>query len=412
MRNILFLGLCVVVVACGGGGGSRPTDAPVIDDPIDAPMIDAPIDAPSCFPTAAPTQSAAGAPSCNPLSALSCSVGNQKCAWVQEGPNVGRSACVPDGKVQVGCACTVGPTGSTGYDDCVKGSACVGGVCKSICDPQGGSPMCDAMHACSRYAGLFETAGMIVAGVCDPTCDPLTQTVGTQAACASADPAAPNRGCYTFDLVKFTCAGVPTPALTRTDRMVAYGPASGGSFVNGCAAGYIPFFFESTGSSQVVCAGLCAPAKTDSTLVANAKGDATKAAKLHNQAAPMVGNGLCVPGKKGSEAQQNCHYLWWYNTDGSQPIPSPYNDTLGVCFGYTHYTYDHDGDPGTPNRTYPACESLPPKGATPGPDGTADQWACYSSVDAAAFAAPKPNPVASDFRIGRGAGYALPHLIR
>lgn len=50
--------------------------------------------------------------------------------------------------------------------------------------------------------------------------------------------------------------------------------------------------------------------------------------------------------------------------------------------------------------------------ATPGPDGTADQWPCYSSVDAAALAAPTPNPVVREFRIGRGTGAALPHLIR
>lgn len=97
----------------------------------------------------------------------------------------------------------------------------------------------------------------------------------------------------------------------------------------------VPFFRESTGSTITVCAGMCAPAKTDSTLPGNAKGDATQAAKLPTQAMPMVGNGVCVAGKKGSEPQQNCHYLWMYNNDGTQTIPSPYNDTLGVCFGYT-----------------------------------------------------------------------------
>ncbi|HWU89978.1 MAG TPA: hypothetical protein VN253_22100 [Kofleriaceae bacterium] len=309
-----------------------------------------------------------------------------------------------------------------GYSNCAAGFECVNRVCKQICDHQGGAPKCDGQHACSRYSGLFESGNMTVAGVCDPKCDPLTQAlmVGTNtAACGSQAPDAPTNGCYTFDLVDFTCAGIPMQARALTDRMKAFGPASGGAYVNGCAAGYMPFFRQETGSTTTTCTGMCAPKKTDNSAanMGNAKGDPTVPAKLSTSAAPAAGDGVCAVGKKGSELQEDCHFLWMYNNDGNQYLPSPYNDTLGVCFGFTHYTYDDDMNPNTPNRPYPGCATLPPKGtANPGPDGTADEWPCYSSVDAAAFvggkAAKRVNPVVKEFRVGAQPGRGLRHLIR
>lgn len=389
--------LLIALVACDGGGKKPVT---LVDGSVDS----------------APA-------TCNPLTQTGCAAG-EKCAnrTLQGPPNeINEIACVPDGTVGQDMPCTEGAPGATGYSNCAKGFECVSSVCKQICDPQGGTPKCDGQHACSRYDGLFESGDMTVAGVCDPKCDPLTQAllVGTNtAACGSQNPATPNAACYTFDRIDFTCAGIPMPARGLTDRMKAYGPASGGAYVNGCAAGYVPFFFEQTGSTTIVCSGLCAPAKTDNTPanMGNARGDVTVPAKLHTSAAPVAGDGVCAVGKKGSEANENCHYLWWYNFDDNDMlIPSPYNDTLGVCFGFTHYNFDHDMNQGTPNVGFPACQQLPPKGGTPDPIyKTADQWPCIPSTEALPFAKGKVkvNPIAKDFRVGSRTGEGLRHLVR
>ncbi|KAB2908470.1 MAG: hypothetical protein F9K40_04330 [Kofleriaceae bacterium] len=61
----------------------------------------------------------------------------QKVAWViiQETPErLAKLACVPDGPVAEGGACTFGPVGeTTGYDDCAAGFVCSAGTCADIC---------------------------------------------------------------------------------------------------------------------------------------------------------------------------------------------------------------------------------------------------------------------------------------
>ncbi|MBA3391376.1 MAG: hypothetical protein H0T89_01975 [Deltaproteobacteria bacterium] len=255
----------------------------------------------------------------------------------------------------------------------------------------------------------------------------------TTVACGSPDPAMPNAGCFTFDYVAFTCAPVGPSTLPLTDRMPARGPASGGAYVNGCSPGFVPFFRQSTGSNVIVCAGMCAPLKTDNTLTANVSGDANVAAKLPLSAAPAVGDGVCTSGKKGSEAGQNCLFLWPFNVDGSGvPIASQYNNTLGICFAPSHYTYDHDNNAGTPNRAMPSCAALPPKGPLTGctcnaqgndcsgvacPDGQAHEWGCYNSVDSgiAPFVGGGEmpmKPAVEDFRLRYGGSSGIRHLIR
>jgi hypothetical protein len=55
---------------------------------------------------------------------------------------------------------------------------------------------------------------------------------------------------------------------------------------------------------------------------------------------------------------------------------------------------------------------LPPKGtASPGPDGTADQWGCYSRADAALAAGTPARRAAGDYRIGVRSGKAYRHLL-
>ena len=104
---------------------------------------------------------------CDPLTQSGCNVG-EKCNWIfdQLMPTVvGHIGCEPAGTVPIGNACG---TPAVGPDLCIKGSECVDGTCRLICEPHGGQPTCDAMHACVARADLFVDGGNVVAAVCDP----------------------------------------------------------------------------------------------------------------------------------------------------------------------------------------------------------------------------------------------------
>jgi hypothetical protein len=120
-----------------------------------------------------------GGGTCNILAQTGCAA-SEKCAWIVDDAamDLGHIGCAPDtGTVADGAACTVMAPEHGGYDNCLKGHHCFGnnmtGVCKQICDQQGGAPMCGTGFACQLYEGLFGPAGMEAAGVCDPTCNPL-----------------------------------------------------------------------------------------------------------------------------------------------------------------------------------------------------------------------------------------------
>lgn len=412
---------------------------------------------------------------CDPLVQATCPAG-EKCAWVQDlAPTattlgVGHAACVPDGDRAEGEACAYANPDGTGSSSCVRGTECVAGTCRTICDPRATAEPCDDDHACAAYAGLFENAAGIAAGVCDVRCDPLTQRANVGAAreaCGSPDPARPTAGCYRSGL-DFTCAphalpgrcslttsqrcvvGIAgrcppgetcelDPAGLRTDRVPALAPGAASAYTNGCAPGYVPFFIERTGSTTIICAGLCAPRKTDATLAANVIGDPGVPAKLPLEAAPAAGNAVCAAGKKGSvplapaAEQQNCLYLWPFNFASHGLVANPFNDTLGVCFDFRQYQYDDDGDSTTPRVPVPSCAALPPKGfatnctcnangfgctGTGCPDGQAHEWGCYSTTDTGislgfgATAAPPVRGPLRDVRIGEyGRGIGVRHRL-
>lgn len=79
-------------------------------------------------------------------------------------------ACVAIGPRGFGESCTMAapPPPGTGVDDCGKGLACSAGVCRKVCDEQGGEPMCEAGFACMRDAELFFIGDEYIAGVCVP----------------------------------------------------------------------------------------------------------------------------------------------------------------------------------------------------------------------------------------------------
>ena len=224
-------------------------------------------------------------PICSPLLQVNCQPA-EKCTWLidETVPHlIGHIGCAPEGTAAIGAPCMFGAPGATGFDNCAKGSVCSAfaspgepGTCKAICDNAGGTPMCDAAHACVAEFPLFNTgaASPAAGGVCEPACDPLADNdfdgpgsalSRSGSACGSAE-----NGCYgipsegTPPRTQFWCAPelhYTTPLHHRTECTTATGCAAtdGSIFVNSCNQGYEPLFRESTAVSTAVCVAFCKP---------------------------------------------------------------------------------------------------------------------------------------------------------
>jgi hypothetical protein len=314
MRIVAALSLALVAAGCGGSGGEEPRQPVVGENPL-----------------------------CDPVAQAGCASG-WKCTWINVTDALGAAGCVPAGTVPAGGACAYGADGpTTGFDDCAAGLVCIGGTCTAACTLATGAG-CSEAEACARYAGLFEDAY----GACTPTCDPLTQERLTDgaAACGSPDPDPPALGCYgpassTPEPTRFFCSSVPALAADLTHRDPAYGPGSGGAYLNGCAPGYLPLLRESTGSFDVVCIALCAPAETYAGSDASRQG-------LSPYSCPDAG---------ATAAAEECRF-WWF-LEGEDTAQTDVTSGLGFCFDPTKYLWDDDGDPGTPEVALPSCSDLP-----------------------------------------------------
>ena len=331
-------------------------------------------------PLFCPSPYDAGPPvQCDPLLQTNCNAG-EKCSWIidQDNPPIAHIGCAPDGTIASGQQCSPPVAGPLGFDACVKGSVCHEGTCEAICDHDGGLPACGAMQACVPRAGLFEVGGTTVAGVCQPACDPLTQEMDpTMPACGSTDPTMPDRGCYGYRA--FTCMAAGPDVLALTDRTPPRTNTASNPHLNGCAPGYLPFFYEATGSTTTLCSGLCAALPTDSTPahVGNSKGDQLALGKRPDEPAPLPGRATCAEDQRGSAPSSACRYLWPYALD-DQGMLSPGFDglDLGVCMALAHFQYDSDDDL-VPDTPFPDCATLPPRSAaTPGPHDDAYDWGC------------------------------------
>lgn len=393
-----FAWLVLVAVSCKFDKPAQlPEDA---DVEIDA-AVDAAIDA---------TPSDLGA-ACVPLLTNQCFGVNNRCTWFKDTTTTGHAGCAPAGNVPAGAECSFAPPGPTGYSNCAGGADCFGNLCAPLCDLSVAvASRCDTNHACSRYNSLYSDGGTTTHGACDSKCNPLTQArFDGAAACGSPTSDSPTIGCYLQNRA-FACARILSQATTRTDRMAAYG-----SFSNGCAAGFVPVFSETTGSVTAICSGICAPSKTDTTLAANVRGNASTPVKLPNEVAPLAGNGVCVAGKKGSQpaaANENCLFAWGFFRDENgviDPEIAGIIDTFGLCFLSNQYRWDSnaDGMSDTNDRLYPSCNLLPPRTTLPAsctcdatthqcrgtgcPDGVADEWGCYAYLDSPHLPVPRAN---------------------
>ncbi len=421
MKN-LILGAVVAALAaaCGGGGKTQ-----LLDASIDAQMA------------------------CNPIAQTGC-MANQKCTWIVDAnanpttmtAQIGHVDCVAVDATAVpdGMTCVPAMAGvSGGADNCAKGDVCISGVCKQICDPQlasgAGAGACDTTHACLSYRGVFESTGISTAGACEVGCDPLTQQLATTKAeaCGSADPTKPTGTCVptTGEFKSFACAPALTQSLTLTDRMTPLGD-SRGFFGNGCAPGFLPFFFEDgSGAMKTLCSGMCAPVKMDSTIYAADMamnpdingGDPNALGKLPGDMKAIAGHATCQIGVKGSlsqaEGTEDCRFIWAplaisANQQNPTPVDTPYNNTLGMCFAYSKFiTVDTDNDK-KPDAPEKSCKDL---GTAPDAIyGTAEENGCYPLAGfpgAAARTNPfafKPNPHRlGSFRLAYGTGVVARH---
>jgi hypothetical protein len=293
---------------------------------------------------------------CNPVAQSGCSAA-KKCTWIATGPATGALGCAPAGAATEGQACAYGPDGvQTGFDDCAGGLACISGTCKPLCD-LAAAGACGAAGVCQRYSGFYDSGGTQVAGACEPTCDPVTQVRSTDgaAACGSANPTDPSRGCFGLPAGAgtasvFTCA--PTLAGAPGHGTVLPPPV----FLNGCAPGALPILAASNNSSDVLCVALCTPAPSSSA-------DFTSIGGL----APHT----CADrGAAGAE----CRY-WWF-LEHPAALPSPARNGVGFCFEPSRYTWDDDGNAFTPEVPLPSCAVLEPVDTNGVATDDAAYWGC------------------------------------
>jgi hypothetical protein len=334
-----------LLAACSDGGGA--TDGPI--------FIDAEDDAFVCNE------------SCNVLTQTGCCA-DYKCSWVRvstgddDSQQLGQLACVPDGTVAVGEACSYGPSGaSTGFDNCASGGICLAspaveqasGSCSAICSLADAILPCATGFACGAYSKFFSNNPMDtpVAGVCDPTCDVLTQIRSDGAeACGSSNPLMPNRGCYGFPSsnaapTDFSCTG----AGALGHRAIVTPPI----YTNSCLPGAIPMLRESAASMARVCIAPCAPL----TINNQQNPEALDGAEPHSCPQMPLAVGVMNP-QRATGAGERCQFNWWWE-DEETPI-GPASNGVGWCVDFTKYEWDHDGNMGTPPVAWTLPETLTP----------------------------------------------------
>jgi hypothetical protein len=376
MRSVLVV---VCVAACGGGsdGPSKILDAApiIVDAPADAKVF---MDAKVYMDAAVPPPDAQGV--CNPLTQAGCNAGD-KCTWLLDAvmpQYVGHIGCAPAGSGAAGAACMYGAPGLTGYDACQKGLVCGNyrggaGICKTICDQQGGAPACASTHVCVTYSGLFSTGPTTPAagGVCDPSCDPLADNdfdgSGTQTKTGTVCTGS-SVGCYGYPsfgtppATGWSCTtdirelvAQPAGLRHRVQCTEISGCADPGPtiYVNSCNQGYLPLLRESSMVSTAICVAMCKP-----------KNCYAGNCGVNNEDRLGAAPPRCMtPDRMGTfdttANGEHCRYIWSFELDDqSNFLRSPTSDTLGFCFDHSKYLYDSNGD-NTPDAPFPACASLP-----------------------------------------------------
>jgi hypothetical protein len=341
----------------------------------------------------------AGSGTCDPLAQTGCT-GTQKCTWIDDTATSGHIGCVANGSMATGAACTFGAVGpTTGFDNCVRGDYCNGGTCETLCDPNGGTPMCDASHACQSYDGLFGVSGgASSAGLCDPSCNPLDDNDfdGSGAAHTKAGSACgsdPTIGCYGIPSASttthFSCASPVSGTQTFHHRAVL---AANQQFLNSCAPGYtIAFATDAFGSTNVDCYAYCKPGEA---YLNNPGTQQPNGVSPHgcNTTDALGAFGAVPTAVNNGTNGEHCMYSWLFEIDDNTGahLPSPTSNTVGICWDHSKYRYDSNGDGQVTaaDAILPACTSLP---LTSGSGGlTAGDVGCVTTTTAGVSFTGKP----------------------
>ncbi len=411
MKSASIVLVLVLAAACGGGSAAHLdarmqgdddatidsnvcNQARIVPEDERAPMLDRfhvrDVMSPSASASAAAALAGSGsAATCDVLAQTGCTTG-QKCTWIEDQTMpvlIGHVGCAPNGTVATGGSCTYGAPGATGYDNCVKGDVCNSGKCKTICDLNGGAPMCGSAASCTAYGGLFDDTGANIAGVCDASCDPLADNDILGSGHKPGSACGSDQGCYGYPNYSppthWACAHEVNPTLTHRSACTSANGcenANGSPYLNGCAQGYEPLVADSTGSNTIVCVALCKPGNTYmGNTCQHPAGesphacDSTDARGTFNTAT-ATNNG------------DHCVYSWMFELDGSgNLVRSPTSDTVGFCLDHSKYQYDSNGD-GTPDAVWPLCSTLPLTAAGSN-DPTAGEFGCVDSMTAGVTAA-------------------------
>ncbi len=271
----------------------------------------------------------------------------ERCALVYAQSSASGFGCVPDGTVAAGEACTHPESGA---DACAGAALCHDGRCTQVCDPDG-PESCGPAETCASYSYGQTDGGALAAGLCTATCDPVTQVRLTDnaAACGSADPSQPDRSCFGDFGRPFTCG----PGTSRRVHGDVVNPNGEPIYLNSCAPGFLPIFFEETGSTRVVCSAMCTPVET-------------------HQGSPSGANGLspyaCADRGAVDAECRFSHYV--------EATPSGAGNQYGVCMDYQNHLYDDDQNAQTPMVPIPSCTALTTDDGDG--DGLADHvsWGC------------------------------------
>ncbi|HUS28370.1 MAG TPA: hypothetical protein VMZ53_07675 [Kofleriaceae bacterium] len=328
------------------------------------------------------------ATTCDPLKQTGCAA-NEKCTWLLDAlmpQYVGHIGCAPDGAANVGEQCVYGAPGTSGYDNCKKGTVCGnyrGGmdVCKALCDQQGGMPECDATHVCVIYSKLFATSDTTppAAGVCDLACDPFADNDfdGSGAMTKTGTTCGSGQGCYGYPSygtppkTGWSCTRDINNAeaqpiglrhrvqCTEDNNCADAGPTI---YTNSCNQGYLPLLRESTTVSTTICVAICKPLSCYNgncgTNDIKRKGEGGNACTSNDRVA-----GASVMMTHDTAAthpnDEQCEFLWRREIDAMSGdyLPSETKDTVGFCFDHSQYQYDSNGD-NVADIDLPPCGAL------------------------------------------------------
>jgi len=326
MRVLVALTVAVGVAGCFNPTYQNPECSPLGECPdglmcgpenicvaapgdLDASLIDSTIDAPDGMAADANTSI------CDVHEQVTCPDG-WKCSAVMEQGGKVQAHCVPDGAIGVDGFCEpyILEEELTGYryDDCRRGSLCANNVCKAFCNVSQGPDACGGpTYVCVNYAILPNDPEL---GLCDPTCDPVSQIrlSDGQSWCGSTNTVQPERTCVGQPNGPFFCANT-------VDVNALHGTLINPPYLNGCAAGFMPYMPDPNMSGGAICAAMCRPQETSMVMPAGAQG--------------QPGSGYTCPDRGAFNAE--CRFVSMIQ-DMSQPGFGDH-DEVGFCLDYQNY---------------------------------------------------------------------------